>query len=744
MEFPLISKHIRGLLATVSVAWVQQAAAAGSIEVDAEKLMSLSLLELINVPVVTASRQEETRDRTPAHIVVVTRVQIRERRYKNLADLLDDMPGVDFMRGTKSAAYNNMTVQGYSGPNKLVVMQDGVRIGNPAGGAFPIAENIGLYQAKQVEFLYGPAAALYGADAVAGVVNIITERATEASDSWLSVGVGNFGTRETSFMSGVKGDGPVALSVGGHWQASDRAPLQNFYAGEFAKKDARTLAAPAVPSVTVMPAAARADYAGDISSHSLFARMDVGQDITLGFQRNYFRSLTSTGDRPDTAEYLSDAPWVTQTDTVYGKYRFAASPDLAGELVIDYSRQDVTPVSRYVNVYTAFSSGYEYTRDDRLSIEQNLNWKLSDRHRVQAGVGYQHFYAIEAHSLPSPYDTSKGPADQAMFYRNTSLPLTIYNATYNNVSAYAQLQSQWDAAFSTMAGLRVDDHSAYGRSVNPRLGAVWRVNEQHLLKALYGQAFRAPSPEESLSYFGVFSGAKSGGLYVGTGFRIPNLNLEPEKARTLSLTWDWRPRQDFNWVANLYRSEIRNLIVTQASSDVGMIPGATLVGPQTKGNAGRQTQQGLDLMAQWRFKIDSAWTGDLWSSASWVGGRIDEGDGKEWDIPYVAAFKFKLGTTLRYRDRVSITPQILSVGDTSNGRKLDANAPPARRETPSYTITNLHIGWHKLADGKATLWFDINNLFDRRYYAAGGSGSGTFFDMPQQPRSWVVSLEYRF
>ncbi|MCF8210033.1 MAG: TonB-dependent receptor, partial [Rhodoferax sp.] len=125
-------------------------------------------------------------------------------------------------------------------------------------------------------------------------------------------------------------------------------------------------------------------------------------------------------------------------------------------------------------------------------------------------------------------------------------------------------------------------------------------------------------------------------------------------------------------------------------------------------------------------------------------GKLDEGDGIDWELPFVAGQKYKLGATLRYLDVVSITPQIAWLGDTSNGRKKNRTAPPDRLETPGYRLANLHIGWHKLLDGKATVWLDINNLFDARYYAAHGAGSRTFFDMPQQPRSWMVSLETRF
>ena len=92
--------HLRTALALACLlhapAW-----AADSLARDAAMLMDLSLQELIATPLITASRQTETRDQTPAQVMVITRAQIRERRYKNLADLLADLPGVDIQRGTK-------------------------------------------------------------------------------------------------------------------------------------------------------------------------------------------------------------------------------------------------------------------------------------------------------------------------------------------------------------------------------------------------------------------------------------------------------------------------------------------------------------------------------------------------------------------------------------------------------------------------------------------------------------------
>lgn len=709
---------------------------------DLVRLLPLSLEDLINTPVVTASRRSEARDHTPAHIMVITREQIRERRYRNLADLLEDLPGVDFMRGTKSSTFNNFSVQGYNSNNKLLIMLDGVRIDHPAGGKIPVAENFALFQARQVEVLYGPAAALYGADAVAGVINIITDRPAAASESWVSVGAGRFDSREARFLASARAGEQLALTVGGHRQASDRAPLDRYYPADFPRVDAKTFG-----GNVVVPAAAREAYAGDIASHSVFARLDVGDALSLGHYRNFFRQLTSTGDRPDTVLYLRDARWETLTETTYARLRFELAPDLRGELRVDHSELEVDPRSKYLNVFTGFEDkGYLYARSRRTGIEQSLDWRASDRHSVQAGLGYNDYVALLTPDLPQPYDRARAPADQGLSYPNTTLPIQIGEAHYHNVHGYAQFQSDWGEAWSTMLGVRYDDHSAYGSSLNPRLGAVWRASEQHVFKALAGKAFRAPSPEESLGSFGSFAGDRDAqGRYIGRGFRVPNDRLEPEVARTYSLTWDWRPRPDLNFITNVYHSRIRNLVVTQTQHvPTQFIDGAVLSDTTVKGNAGEEVHRGLDWIAQWRFGLGARWDGDVWGSFSWVDGDTRELDeGPRTELSYVARRKLKLGATFRYLDRLTITPRLRWIDDTATGR--DSRVLDGKRlHTEAHVVASLHIGWHRLLDGNASLWLDIDNLFDRRYDAAHGSASTTFVDMPQQPRTWMATLEYRF
>ena len=700
-------------------------------------LLPLSLEELIATPVITASRRQEGREQTPAHIMVVTREQMRDRRYKNLADLLEDLPGVDFQRGTRSSQYNNFVFQGHVSNNKLLILLDGVRIDHPAGGKIPIAENFSLYFAKQVEVLYGPAAALYGADALGGVINIITEKASEAGGR-LSAGAGSYGSLEGNFLAGAPLGAGFSLTAGAHYQQSDRAPLDKYYPDSYPKVAAGGLAANQ-----------REAYTGEISSHSQYFRLDYEDRLTVGFYRNNFRSLTSTGDKTATSYYLSNAYWDTTIDTWYGKLRFDITPSLSGETVVDYSTYQIAPQTRYVNVFTGFSDhGYDYAMARRRSVEQNLNWRASERHVLQGGVGYRDYKAIETPDLPHPYDTGKGPQAQGMTYPNTNLPLRIFDTDYYSWFGYLQWQAQWTPEFSTMLGFRDDWYSTYGNSLNPRLGAVWKAAPGNYLKLLYGEAFRAPSPEESFSAFGSFTGAQdiNGNYTASARFRAPNPRLEPEKSKTWSLTWDWRPRNNLNLVTNVYYTEVSDVIVTMNDpAPIQYIPGAVLSKTSSKQNAGQDKYHGIDLIPQWQLHLGGPWTADLWGSYSYIRGTtrspIDQVD---WEQTNIAAHKVKLGVTVRYQDWLTITPRLQWIGETTTGMPDTTKPPGDRLKTDAYTVASLHIGAHKLAGERLSLYVDIYNLFDARYYAAHGSSSDTLLQVPQQPRTLMGTVEYRF
>ena len=132
-------------------------------------------------------------------------------------------------------------------------------------------------------------------------------------------------------------------------------------------------------------------------------------------------------------------------------------------------------------------------------------------------------------------------------------------------------------------------------------------------------------------------------------------------------------------------------------------------------------------------------------SASWIHGRIDEGQWRGLGcIPYVASHS-QTGTTLRWRNQVSITPQLYWTGNVTNGLRRarptrccpraparGAMTAPSRCSTPGYALVDLHLGWHQLLDGRAAVAGCVQPA-GQAPLRRGGLGLRTFWDMPQQP-----------
>jgi len=145
----------------------------------ADSLLSLSIEELLNVQVSTASRVgTSTLQEAPATIRIVTAEQIADRGYRSLLEVLADQPEIKVDFAVDPRWMNDITVRGVRYMDKVLFLLDGQRISSPTNELIPIMENYPVHLAQQIEIIFGPASALYGADAFSGVVNIITKKAS--------------------------------------------------------------------------------------------------------------------------------------------------------------------------------------------------------------------------------------------------------------------------------------------------------------------------------------------------------------------------------------------------------------------------------------------------------------------------------------------------------------------------------------------------------------------------------------
>jgi outer membrane receptor for ferrienterochelin and colicin len=128
-------------------------------------------------PVVSSvSKSVESLREAPATVIVITGDDIRRRGYLDIEAVLHDLPGFDFSKRA-GASYSNIYQRGYRSleTNRTLLMVDGVEDNDLASSTAWISRQIALSNIDRIEVVYGPASTMYGANAFAGVVNIITK-----------------------------------------------------------------------------------------------------------------------------------------------------------------------------------------------------------------------------------------------------------------------------------------------------------------------------------------------------------------------------------------------------------------------------------------------------------------------------------------------------------------------------------------------------------------------------------------
>ena len=169
-----------------------------------------------NEIVVTPFRSETSIGQVGSAVTVIKREEIEKWGAQSLADVLRAVPGVSVTQNGGPAGLATLRLRGAEARHSMVML-DGVRIGDPSstGGEFDFSA-LAANDIERIEILRGPQSALYGSEAMGGVVNIITRKGKRDAKASVSVEGGSYGTRAaTASVSGGTSETDYALSVSG-------------------------------------------------------------------------------------------------------------------------------------------------------------------------------------------------------------------------------------------------------------------------------------------------------------------------------------------------------------------------------------------------------------------------------------------------------------------------------------------------------------------------------------------------
>jgi outer membrane receptor protein involved in Fe transport len=732
---------------------------------DTTKLEDLSLKALLDVKVVTASKTSQSSGTAPATVTVVSKEQIRMRGYQSLLDLIMDLPDMKVDDKIYPGSRNSVTVRGIQGQQNFVILLDGVKISSPTNEALPVMENYPVNLAEQVEVMYGPASALYGADAVSGVINIITKKLPANKDLILdaSAMAGSYGyINHTLFLAKKLATGS-SLTISGQYNYDSQPDYTKIYPNDpqlsstpFQTGTFNTIYGPIKPLAPVTPV-----YQAPTIAYNIYAALNVN-GVAFSVFSNYTRTPSAYSNNTSNAIYNKNTfigQYVTTANATFKKTfdKFFSTTSLtAGNYTLD-------PESNYRNMFTGMDPAYKYSASTNIKAEQQLDYKVSGKLNLTAGGSYESFSAIpQSADLDHPVNTQgniQGSyAGTDSYYRPEGLPAKFYNLIYHNTGSYFQAQYAPLKQLSFTLGARYDNNSRYGSSFTPRLGMVYKPLQATTIKLLYGSAYLAPAPSDSYAQYGSFTTADSGRTYHSSFLHLPNPNLKPIRSHNLELNIRQYLTDNFIVIADGYYTVSTGLHTTADDNQSTHLYHNTFDGipvdyVEVFINQGRQENYGGSLQFNLKHSIGDVFL-NTYASLSYVGGETDdpktENQTGHYDVelPFISPWMFRIGTDMQ-AGKFTFSPRLLLMGRQNLPGVRDTLGTDIRLQTiPGYALLNLSARY--AFSKRFSVFINVSNALNRRYRSVSygmdlaKKDTELFYGQPEDPIRIMGGLNYHF
>lgn len=684
---------------------------------SAQAVARFEAVEVIGV----AYRMERQIDDVAPTATAITRREIEREVVTNLRELLRYEPGVTIENAPARFGLGAIGIRGMTG-NRVLMTLDGVRLPDAYRvGSFSNASrnqlDLGLLQ--KVEILRGPSSALYGSDALAGVVAFATVdpddvlgpgRATQAT---LDLGYASASERwQRGLIAAARGE-RVAGLVG--IQRADGRETDNFGTNETigtartAPNPQRT-AAESLLAKLVWPLARggrwrltldrylagvetdvlslnpQSSRTTRLEGNDLGQRERVSVDAELaqrgGFMRQrwlvYAQRALTRDDTLDlrtntTASCLSAIGTVNCLRDV--RFRFVQKEQGAGWL----GEIDGGISGRWLAGLEAARLRVDEMRD---GVQTNLNTGVTTK-------------VVGSETFPTR-DFPLSTTDRIGAFAHDEIALGADRATLIPALRYDRFRTstQADAAFlSGSAGRQPVDGA--DEALSPRLGLLYRAWPSTTFTAQWASGFRAP-PASDLN-IGLSS------LPAGYAV-IPNPDLRPERSHGLEVGVRGRhPR--FDYTVTVFDTRYRDLILSRAAlpcpADPRCVPGAT--GTFQSQNVAHARIRGAEASALWR--VHGPWS--LQASASYARG---DDTGKNVPLNSIEPARLSAGA---FYDGNGFSGA-LHVTHVRAKERIDTRAGPLFAP-PAYTVVDLTASWQ--IHPRARVSAGVFNLFDRKYWA---------------------------
>lgn len=403
--------------------------------------------------IVTATRAPLTLDEIPAAIAVIDKAAIDRAQDIGVTELLLRTPGISMSRNGGYGTATSLRIRGAESEHSVAVI-DGVKLNDPSstGGGFNFT-NLLVGDIARIEVLRGPQSILWGSQAIGGVVNIVTASPEKAIEGSFDIEAGSRQTVSARAAIGGK-TGPLSWRIGGQRFTTDGISSHAKAFGGVERDGYR--------------------------NHNLSGRAELAlsEHVSVEVRGTYASGRVQfDGFNADSTDYGLNKEFVgyagVNIGLADGRFRNR----------IAYGHTDTN------------RDNFNPTRARPRSFEadgRNKRWEYQGSFAVSERISA--IFGVE--NERSDF-RSRSPA------ASLSTPLPAFaRGEAELTSAYGQLSAEPLAGLTLNGGVRYDDHDRYGGQTLFAAGGVWRLPTGAVLRASYGEGFKAPSLYQLFSEYG--------------------------------------------------------------------------------------------------------------------------------------------------------------------------------------------------------------------------------------------------
>lgn len=575
MQKKELSKLVLTTLLTGSVLWGGTAFAAE------ENLQEFSL----DTMVVTATRTAMTVKETPSTVEIVDSKKLEQTQAKTLHDALKGALGVNVFNDFQGRS--NVSIRG-SESRHVLIMVDGKRLGGEAAynsaNAWDV-DRIRMEDVERVEIIRGPAGALYGSDAMGGVINVITKTPDKTTADinyeygWYEDGKGA-GYKGNLYLQGAEGNYSYKINAGlnknrPYMDPKGSGDSMNFYGKQ-------------------QPLSLSVGY-----------KFDNGNKLSVDFSKIKENNQKSTTTQ---TVMVPGKVWQDKIQTIYNDNKRT-------DYAITYQGSDDKQDWMFRAYKSVFDKHYMNQNNTRMTMGGRPGaWKLQDpkidtvKRTLSVIEGKDTFNLSDKNKLTAGFEYRKDESEGTRLKKpNTSLADGNAHDAYdkaaiNYLAAYVQDEFRPDDKWLIIPSVRFDHSDQFSNKLTSNLAATYNAADDVRIKAVVGQGYKTPTVNDLYIFWEMYA-ANPGGkgqFYVG------NPDLKPEKSLSyeLSVEKDWGDRSTVH--LGVFRNEVKDLISTYwtgklTDDDPDLYPGVKGDMIMAYENIPEATLQGVELYGSHRL-----------------------------------------------------------------------------------------------------------------------------------------------